>query len=164
MKKILFFLCVLLCAAGLLTAASAEARLPGGLQRIGEEAFAGTAMETMELPGTVLSIGRGAFADMPNLKEILFTGPARVFTGRGMVRLDATGFPAPSGAVSAEWAVPGALPSGNGAGPAEEKAEPAGEAGEEPRDTPRGITAARDRSDKRPRDGAAFHPLDLCFP
>lgn len=50
--------------------------LPASLVMIGNEAFAGTAMESVDLPGTVTMIGERAFADNRGLKEILI--PASV--------------------------------------------------------------------------------------
>ena len=66
MKKKIIFLGILLCAVCFLTAAAAEdagngktaARLPAKLTVIGEDAFAGTAFEAVELPGSISRICR----------------------------------------------------------------------------------------------------------
>lgn len=171
MKKILFFFCVQLCACGLLLAgafaeesAAQVNQLPKELRNIGEEAFAGTAMEAMELPGSVLSIGSAAFGDMPNLREILFSGPVRLITDRGLIRLDGGNFPVPSGSNSDMWTFPAAVPSADSSGRGEAEAVPAGTTGEETPGRPRRSIAARSGIGLRLPERAVFHPLNLYFP
>lgn len=56
-----------------------EVTLPQNIAEVGDEAFAGTGLQSVTLPATVSKIGTAAFADCADLKEITFssaTAPA----------------------------------------------------------------------------------------
>ena len=60
-------------------AALSTLNLPSGLKVIGEEAFAGVAAERIVVPAGVTTIASGAFADCPNLIELVLPSGITAF-------------------------------------------------------------------------------------
>ena len=56
-----------------------------GITAVGDHAFSGSAAEQVELPGTLAWVGREAFTDCSNLKELTFNGNAPVFASDSFV-------------------------------------------------------------------------------
>lgn len=78
--------------------------LPAALQVIESEALQGSAAERIVIPEGVTTIGSGAFANCPNLRQLYFKGdPAQIaedfLTGCGNVMIYA-----PHGSRTAQWA------------------------------------------------------------
>ena len=79
--------------------------LPASLQVIGEEAFAGTAIENTELPESLTSVGDGAFSDIPCLESVTVPATDRLtisdsaFDGSGGVIIRGE-----EGSYAQEWA------------------------------------------------------------
>lgn len=68
-KKICLCLLFVFCL-GLACACAETFILPGSLIEIEEEAFAGIGAAAVQIPGSVRTIGKRAFAGAPNLREI----------------------------------------------------------------------------------------------
>ncbi len=89
-KKTIFVFLTVICGLLLFSSASADGgfTLPEGIQVIGEDAFAGTAIEEVTLPESVVRVEEGAFADTPELTEIHIEKPSNLFLGENTAFLD----------------------------------------------------------------------------
>ena len=163
-----FVIGLLLCVFSLLlSAASAEKTegitvLPEELREIGEEAFAGTALETLELPAGILSIGRGAFADMPELSEIRFSEGTTLLTGHGSIGIKKSAVPeqpAVNAVASEEPVIPGS--DHDNFRIAADLNAVTGSIASEARN-PRSVYT--EERTEYANNRAAFHPLNLYFP
>ena len=85
-KSGLFVFLAVICGLILFSSACAEEgfTLPEGIRIIGEDAFAGTAIEEVTLPESVFLVEKGAFADAPNLEKIHVENPDKLFGRMGL--------------------------------------------------------------------------------
>lgn len=80
-KTVVLALFAVICGLFFFSSAFAEEgfTLPEGLQVIGEDAFAGTAIEEVTLPASVVRVEPRAFADTPELKAFHIEKPENLF-------------------------------------------------------------------------------------
>ena len=80
-KTVVLALFAVICGLFFFSSGFAEEgfTLPEGLRVIGEDAFAGTAIEEVTLPASVVQVEPGAFADTPELKAIHIEKPENLF-------------------------------------------------------------------------------------
>ena len=78
--------------------------LPSSLVSIDEEAFAGTAAESVELPDSLTTVGERAFADMPRLRTMSVPASVTFIGEQAFAGVTGLTILAPEGSYAERWA------------------------------------------------------------
>ncbi len=177
-KAVIFAILAVICGLFLFSSAFAEEgfKLPEGLQVIGEDAFAGTAIEEVTLPASVVQVEQGAFADTLELKAIHFEKPENLFGYadpvilRGPVTIERPEkIPNPSGR-TIDLSEPALPPQGSGNDNRKQRTAEEDENNPEDGKTrqsdfiPNRARQTGEGTTQKPQERAEIHPVECDFP